>query len=86
MRKLFLKCIRGYQLAISPLLGNNCRFHPSCSCFAHEAISRFGILKGSYLACMRILKCNPFHSGGYDPVPDIQSSDDSLIKNQKSFK
>ncbi|HAZ80476.1 MAG TPA: membrane protein insertion efficiency factor YidD [Porticoccaceae bacterium] len=86
MRNLFLKCIRGYQLAISPLLGNNCRFHPSCSCFTHEAITRFGVLKGSYLSCLRILKCNPFSAGGYDPVPEIKSSDDSLIKNQKSSK
>jgi hypothetical protein len=68
MRKLVIKMIRGYQLAISPLLGSNCRFHPTCSCYAHEAIDRFGVVKGTYLSIFRILKCHPFHPGGYDPV------------------
>jgi len=70
MRKLAIKMIRGYQLAISPFLGNNCRFEPTCSCYAHDSIDRFGILKGSYLSIVRIFKCHPFHPGGYDPVMD----------------
>jgi|TARA_B110000908_G_scaffold21446_1_gene24200 hypothetical protein len=75
MRKLVIKMIRGYQLAISPLLGSNCRFQPTCSCYAHEAIDRFGVFKGTYLSIIRILKCHPFHPGGYDPLignSDIQ--------------
>jgi putative membrane protein insertion efficiency factor len=69
MRKLFLGVIRLYQLAISPMLGPRCRFYPSCSCYAHEAIERFGVLYGAYLAVRRLLRCHPFHAGGYDPVP-----------------
>lgn len=61
--------IKGYQKLISPLLGSNCRFHPTCSCYAITAINRFGIAKGCWLAARRILKCHPLHSGGLDPVP-----------------
>ena len=71
MRRLSLLCIRGYQLLISPLLGNNCRFHPTCSCYAHQAIERFGFFKGVWLSLRRISKCHPFHEGGYDPVPEL---------------
>ena len=70
MRRLVTIIIRGYQLAISPLLGNNCRFDPTCSCYAHDSIDRFGVIKGSYLSIIRIVKCHPFHSGGYDPVKE----------------
>ncbi|MDA0796290.1 MAG: membrane protein insertion efficiency factor YidD [Proteobacteria bacterium] len=70
MRKLALVGIRFYQRAISPLLGNNCRFHPTCSCYAEEAFDRFGFIKGSYLTILRILKCHPLHPGGFDPVED----------------
>lgn len=62
--------IKGYRYTISPLLGCNCRFHPSCSAYAIEAIETFGAAKGSYLSLRRLLKCHPFHPGGYDPVPD----------------
>ena len=82
MRKLVIKMIRGYQLAISPLLGSNCRFHPTCSCYAHEAIDRFGVVKGTYLSILRILKCHPFHPGGYDPV--INSTGIQKPHHQKS--
>ena len=64
MRKVATLLIRGYQLAISPMLGKNCRFEPTCSCYAHDAIERFGVLKGGYLSAIRIAKCNPFHPGG----------------------
>ncbi|MCB0329540.1 MAG: membrane protein insertion efficiency factor YidD [Bdellovibrionales bacterium] len=60
--------IRGYQLAISPFLGSRCRFHPSCSEYASEAIERHGILKGAWLSIKRILKCHPYSEGGIDPV------------------
>lgn len=66
---LALKILRLYQIAISPLLGTNCRFHPSCSQYATEAIQRFGVLAGGYLALRRLLRCHPLHPGGTDPVP-----------------
>jgi uncharacterized protein len=69
-RKILMWTIRGYQLAISPMLKASCRFHPSCSCYAHTAIERFGVLRGSWLGLRRLLRCHPFTEGGYDPVPD----------------
>jgi len=74
MRKLVVALIKGYQYAISPLLGSNCRFHPSCSNYAEEAFRRFGVIKGGYLTVIRIVKCQPFHSGGYDPVLPVEHS------------
>ncbi len=73
IKKLFLIFIKFYQVAISPYIGPHCRFMPTCSEYAYIAINRFGILKGSYLAIRRILKCHPFHKGGYDPVPEKNS-------------
>lgn len=61
--------IRTYQWTIRPLIGANCRFYPSCSDYAIEALHTHGPLKGSALAARRILRCNPWHEGGYDPVP-----------------
>lgn len=70
MAWLLKKLIRLYQVALSPLKGGpTCRFHPTCSSYALEAIEKYGALKGSYLAVLRILRCHPFHPGGYDPVP-----------------
>ena len=69
-RQLMLWIIRGYQLAISPMLGPRCRFYPSCSCYAHTAIERYGVLRGGWLGLKRVLRCHPFREGGYDPVPD----------------
>ena len=66
--KVFLYILRFYKAAISPYLGNNCRFTPTCSEYAMEAISRYGALKGSWLAAGRLLRCHPFCKGGYDPV------------------
>ena len=68
-QKLTIYCIKSYQRFISPMLGSNCRFHPTCSNYAIEAINRFGVLKGSWLASKRILKCHPLNEGGDDPVP-----------------
>ena len=62
--------IRLYQWTLSPMLGARCRFYPSCSCYAHEAIERHGALRGAWLAAKRVLRCHPFSPGGYDPVPD----------------
>lgn len=61
--------IRGYQLTLSPILGGSCRFTPSCSAYASEAIDRHGAFRGSVLAIKRIARCHPLCDGGYDPVP-----------------
>ncbi len=70
MKYLMLLLIRFYQKCISPLFMPCCRFYPTCSSYAFTAIERFGAIKGGYLALRRILKCHPFHPGGYDPVPE----------------
>lgn len=61
--------IRGYQIFLSPLKPRSCRFYPTCSAYALEAVQKYGPFKGSYLAIKRILKCHPYHKGGYDPLP-----------------
>ncbi|WIO74318.1 membrane protein insertion efficiency factor YidD [Porticoccaceae bacterium LTM1] len=73
-KKLITTPIRGYQRFISPLTGARCRFYPSCSEYALEAINRHGVLRGGYLTVRRLLKCHPFHDGGFDPVPDVKNS------------
>lgn len=62
--------VRAYQATLGPLLGGACRFHPSCSHYAIEAIERHGVGHGAWLAAKRLLRCRPFVAGGYDPVPD----------------
>jgi putative membrane protein insertion efficiency factor len=69
MKRLLLLLLRAYQLGISPFLGQNCRFHPSCSQYAAEAIREHGALRGGMLATKRLCKCHPWHPGGLDPVP-----------------
>ncbi|MCL6432653.1 MAG: membrane protein insertion efficiency factor YidD [Leptolyngbyaceae cyanobacterium HOT.MB2.61] len=69
MKVLFIGLIQSYRVLISPLLPPSCRFQPTCSQYAMEAIDRFGVLKGSWLAVGRICRCHPFNPGGYDPVP-----------------
>ena len=70
MKRLLLAIIRFYQRSISPLFPPACRFTPTCSAYAIEAIERFGVIKGVGLAVWRILRCNPFGGHGYDPVPE----------------
>ncbi|MGB9428449.1 MAG: membrane protein insertion efficiency factor YidD [Gammaproteobacteria bacterium] len=72
MRNLLIFLIRGYRYFVSPLLGPHCRFEPSCSAYAMQAIRRFGALCGTGLAVLRLLRCHPLHSGGFDPVPDVK--------------
>ena len=67
--RALLALIRVYQLLLSPLLGDVCRFHPSCSRYAATCLERFGVLRGSFLAAARLCRCHPFNPGGYDPVP-----------------
>ena len=69
MQKLLTLLIRGYRYLISPMLGNHCRFYPTCSHYALDAIEHHGALKGTWLAGARLLRCHPWHPGGYDPVP-----------------
>jgi hypothetical protein len=69
MKKLLLLALRAYQYTIRPLLGENCRFYPSCSEYAREAVERHGAARGSWLAARRLVRCHPYHPGGYDPVP-----------------
>lgn len=69
MRVIVVALIKGYRLLLSPWWGTQCRFTPSCSHFAEEAIERHGVLAGSWLAARRLCRCHPWHAGGYDPVP-----------------
>ncbi len=73
MRESLMILIRVYQWTLSPMLGARCRFYPSCSCYAHEAIERHGALAGTWLAAKRLARCHPLSAGGYDPVPDERS-------------
>ena len=79
MRHLIVWLIRAYQLLISPLLGARCRFYPSCSQYALEAVSEHGSLRGGALALRRLARCHPFHPGGYDPVPPLRRPGAGLL-------
>jgi putative membrane protein insertion efficiency factor len=68
-QRLLALLIRGYQRLLSPLLPPSCRFYPSCSQYALEAVNRHGAFKGSWLAARRLVRCHPFNAGGFDPVP-----------------
>lgn len=68
LKGLILGLIRAYQVAISPLFGASCRYYPTCSQYAHEAVVRYGAGRGTHMAVRRLLRCHPFHPGGYDPV------------------
>ncbi len=69
LTRLLILLVRGYQVAISPVLPPSCRYTPSCSQYAIEALGRYGALRGSWLAARRLGRCHPFRAGGYDPVP-----------------
>ena len=70
MRMILIAAINAYKFLISPLIGNNCRFYPSCSSYALAALETHGVVKGCFLTLKRLLKCHPFHEGGIDPVPE----------------
>lgn len=72
MRRLMISLISVYRACLSPFLGNHCRFYPSCSHYAQEAIAQHGVVAGSILGLKRISKCHPWHEGGEDPVPPCQ--------------
>jgi putative membrane protein insertion efficiency factor len=69
MAAIALFLIRVYQATLSPLLGNHCRYHPTCSDFTSQAIAKYGFVRGAFLGTKRVLRCHPFHEGGFDPVP-----------------
>lgn len=73
MKPVLIGIIRGYQLFLSPLLGNNCRYYPTCSHYTKEAIEKHGALYGSWLGICRISRCHPWHEGGVDLVPEPKS-------------
>ncbi len=69
MKRVALLLLRFYKLAISPMLPPSCRFTPTCSEYAYQAIEKYGVLRGSWLGLRRLSRCHPWHAGGYDPVP-----------------
>jgi len=70
IRRFFILLIKGYSYLISPFMGNNCRYTPTCSAYTQEAVEKHGVIKGLWLGVKRISRCHPWHEGGYDPVPD----------------
>lgn len=70
MQKVLVMLLKGYQYLVSPWFGQTCRFYPSCSCYAIEAIEKRGVLMGLWLTVRRIGRCHPWHPGGFDPVPE----------------
>src|SRR5690554_1483117 len=83
LQAVFVGFIRLYQLLISPILGPRCRFVPTCSEYAIQAIKRFGVVKGSWLAIRRIIKCHPGNPGGFDPIPGDELQSDSTHESSE---
>lgn len=74
MQKIVILLLKGYRYLVSPLLGPSCRFYPSCTSYAIEAVQGHGILRGLWLAGRRLSRCHPWHSGGFDPVPGTKGN------------
>ena len=69
MKSLIMALLKGYKRFVSPFLGNNCRFYPSCSVYMFEAVEKYGAVRGVWMGLKRLARCQPFSRGGYDPVP-----------------
>ena len=84
MKYLIIAFLKAYRMFISPLYGQVCRFYPSCSAYALEAVERHGAVRGSWLAMRRLIRCHPWNPGGYDPVPptDVDRRGDQVSANQ----
>jgi uncharacterized protein len=82
LARTFVLIIRGYQVAVSPWLPPACRYTPTCSAYAVEAIERFGAARGSWLAAKRLARCHPWGGSGYDPVPDGAATDPDRVSEQ----
>jgi len=83
MKRILIAAIKGYQIFISPYLPRSCRYYPTCSVYAKEAIDEFGLIKGTLIAARRVLRCHPFAPGGIDPVvkPSIEKNNSSRVKS-----
>lgn len=81
MKVLLLALLRGYKRWLSPLLPPACRFEPTCSVFAMQAIERFGPFRGTWMAAKRLARCQPMHPGGYDPVPELPGAETPALPN-----
>lgn len=86
LQKILIVIIRFYQVVISPLKPPTCRFYPTCSHYGLEAIKRFGPIKGGWLTIKRIVKCHPFHPGGFDPVPEKNGNQKNTYPNKSENK
>lgn len=76
-KRILRGLIRGYQMTLSPFIGNQCRFHPSCSTYALEAVEQHGAIRGTWLSVKRLGRCHPFNAGGFDPVPGATTAPDT---------
>ncbi|MBA3731537.1 MAG: membrane protein insertion efficiency factor YidD [Gammaproteobacteria bacterium] len=83
MQTLLIRILKLYRLALSPYLGQHCRFAPTCSCYTIEAIETYGTLRGGYLALRRLLRCHPWCAGGFDPLPRATNSYPCLIEHAR---
>lgn len=81
MKYIFIYLIRGYQLVISPLLPKSCRFYPTCSEYSKQAFEMYGVFRGMWMTMTRILRCHPFHPGGYDPVIPEKKDEDVVTSS-----
>jgi len=84
VRRLVRVLLRGYQLFLSPVLGQHCRFYPSCSQYAIDAVEQHGVLRGLWLALKRLLRCHPWHPGGVDPVPPVTRCPESGCEHRSA--
>ena len=85
-KNMLIVLVKLYRLCISPWFSPCCRFHPSCSCYAQEALEEHGLIKGLYLSFLRIIRCHPFCKGGHDPVPPKKASNASQLHNIRGLK